>query len=157
MVWCEEIYEPTEWDEFFDFSRWLENIANMSWDRGEEEQLREAFESWLDAELDAILDNAKDLDEADSWATEVRRVTHEYFGMSDFDTRFSRFDTDADEKFGEPDPPIFETYQRDRASDAIEFSQASSPSARALERLKASASASDQEANKIRALFEQLS
>ena len=92
-----------------------------------------------------------------SHATEVRRVTHEYFGMSDFDTRFSRFDTDADEKFGEPDPPIFETYQRDRASDAIEFSQASSPSARALERLKASASASDQEANKIRALFEQLS
>jgi hypothetical protein len=161
LAWCEEVHASDEWDEVFNFSRWLEQVADFSWSKSDVEKIDGAFESWLDSELEAILDNVKDMDEADSWASDVRRVAHEYFATSDLSSRFSQFDTDAEEKFGNPYPPLHQSPYRGRAADAIASAQADSPTARMLERLQASTqlatSARENEAREIRAMFNHLS
>lgn len=161
LAWCEEVHASDEWDEVFDFSRWLEEVADFSWSKSDVDQIDRAFESWLESELEAILDNVKDLDEAESWVSDVRRVAHEYFGTSDFTSRFSKFDTDAEERFGNPYPPLYQSPYRGRGADAIASAQSDSPTARLLERLQASTqaatSARETEAREIRGMFDHLS
>jgi hypothetical protein len=157
LAWCDEIYEHSEWDEVFDFSRWLEDVSGMSWTKAEDQQIQKAFASWLDSELDVVLDNSNELEQAETWASEIRSVADKYFGTTSFSEEFSRFEDRAYENFPVSEPPSFEARGRSRASDAIEFSGADSLSALLQERLKASAIVGDREADEIHALFKQLS
>lgn len=157
LAWCDEIYEHSEWDEVFDFSRWLEDVAAMSWSEREDQQIQTAFKAWLDSELDAALDNSKELEDAEAWASDARLVAEKYFSTVTFSYEFTRFEERVYEKFNQPGPSSFVVRQQSRASEAIELSGAESLSALLERRRNASVTSGDREADEIRALFKQLS
>lgn len=157
LAWVQEVHEATEWEEFFEFSRQLEDVANMSWTSEEGALIDEAFRSWLDAELQAILDNAQDFEEAESWVCEAQKIARDYFGQSDFEGRFTRFETNAAEKFDDPYPSSFEGDHLSRASNVMETPLfKDTPLARLFDEVIAAKSARDRETDEIRALFEHL-
>lgn len=146
--WWMSISEAVEWDDSIDFSSWLESLPGYAEHSVESDSFFVSFSSWLDSELDVILDNASNADDASQWSDEARQLADKYFGQSRFVDVFYQFDHRVEEKWQEQEPD--EDYeQEERAARVV------SKTTRELLSQATSGGAPSPE-SKIAAMFDQL-
>lgn len=119
--WWISINEAEEWEASIEFSSWLEGLPGYVEHPAENQSFFDGFSSWLDSELDAILDNASDADGANQWSEEARQLASEYFGDSVFADVFSRFEEKVEEKWQtyEPDEDYFREERAARVKNVL--------------------------------------
>jgi hypothetical protein len=116
----------------------------------ESDAFADSFREWLNTELENILANATDSQDANNWAEEARDVANEYFSQETFRDLFTRFDNSVSEKWDsyEPDEDYF---REERAARAI-----SSSSSRNEDYPPLPSESQPSDESQIRAMFEQL-
>lgn len=144
LAWCNAIDDHTEWNDVFEFREW---IGDVDWSGDEESAVAESFESWLDAQFEAILENAEDADTARTWVEEVQYAASLHFGDGYFDRSFDEFEESVKSKYGENYEPSAEDLESMRAGDAIESSSDLAETMRAR---------FESEDAQVRGLFDQL-
>lgn len=119
LAWSKAVADHTEWNDVFEFRDW---IGDVVWSSVEESTVAESFESWLDAEFEAILENAEDADTARAWVEDAQSAASTYFNDGYFDRSFEAFEESVASKYGENFEPSAEDLESIRAGDAIESS-----------------------------------
>jgi hypothetical protein len=150
-TWWASISEASEWSSSVEFWNWLESMPGYAGTAPDEsDAFADSFREWLDTELENILANATDSQDANNWAEEARDVANEYFSQETFRDLFTRFDNSVSEKWDsyEPDEDYF---REERAARAI-----SSSSSRNEDYPPLPSESQPSDESQIRAMFEQL-
>jgi hypothetical protein len=123
ICWSSGVYDLEDWSLHRDFFRWLgAHGVDALLDPATRSAYEANFNDWLQAETEAVIDNATTLTEATQWADEIESVAREMFGAdTSIAYTFEDLDSRIRTKFDEED---YEASYRDedRSTAAIERS-----------------------------------
>ena len=104
--WCAPTLEAGDWLDICEFRDWLTDSGNYAEAEGDHELLWTTFAEWLDAELEAVMDNADDSESARSWAGEISDTAKQCFPADAFASRFISFEEGVHEKWENYEPDL---------------------------------------------------
>jgi hypothetical protein len=160
--WCESVSELGEWENIVGFIGWVQETVDFGDCSSLDEIHYEQFEAWLETELESAVDNADDLDVAQTWVDEVSSYADALFGIGAFAPKFQTFNERATEKW-EPDSEYEHDYYYAQETSARRSRQETSTLAEYVKEYAASRPAIPQTVNEgrrqddeISGLFDQL-
>ena len=130
MAWADAIGggEADEWKTVFEFGSMIENHPLADWSSNDSVAIQNSFERWLDAELEASVDNADSGEDAIEWISDAKEIAETYFGGHEFYYKFMHFEDSIQEKWGRAYDPGWEDRNYVRSGEEIESTSIKSAS-----------------------------
>lgn len=150
---CWSVAEDRDWEKVVQFWRWVEASPGFVYDDSSASQIfKESFDSWLDGDMDALMDNASDEDQASTWLSQSEELAEKYFGHGAFSSTFDYYRERIDERWGNQRDPSPEDIEAMNAAQAVEREDWSGSSPKS----RGDTEGNDGENDEIRAMFIQL-